>query len=43
MRGSLTVAYFRNCETGEVMDSDPRMSPEALKERGVDIKTFHLV
>lgn len=34
---------FRNTETGEVINYDPRMSPEALRERGVKLQTFVLV
>ncbi|KAI3321997.1 hypothetical protein HD806DRAFT_536468 [Xylariaceae sp. AK1471] len=29
---------FRNRETGKVINSDPRLFPEALRERGIDIK-----
>ncbi|KAK0657837.1 heterokaryon incompatibility protein-domain-containing protein [Cercophora newfieldiana] len=36
------LEYYRNIKTGEVMDSDPRMLPEALKARGVELKTFVL-
>ncbi|EON70018.1 hypothetical protein W97_09284 [Coniosporium apollinis CBS 100218] len=39
----LVFALFRNKVTGEVMNSDPRLLPEALKERGVDLKTFQLI
>lgn len=35
--------YFRNKETGEVINSDPRLLPEALKARGVYLTTFCLV
>ncbi|KAL9072263.1 MAG: hypothetical protein Q9157_005173 [Trypethelium eluteriae] len=35
--------YFRHKKTGEVMDSDPRLLPEALKSRGVQLETFSLV
>lgn len=34
---------FRNKTSGEVIDSDPRMFPEALKQRGVKLETFTLV
>jgi len=34
--------YFRNKTTGEVMNSDPRMLPDALKARGVNLTTFVL-
>jgi len=33
----------RNKLTGEVINSDPRVFPEALKERGVDLQMFRLV
>ena len=36
-------ARFRNKQTGEVMNSDPRMLPDALRARGVPLKTFRLV
>ncbi|KAH7142747.1 heterokaryon incompatibility protein-domain-containing protein [Dactylonectria estremocensis] len=35
--------WFRNKVTGETMNSDPRMLPEALRDRGVDLQTFRLV
>jgi hypothetical protein len=40
---SILVATFRNCETGEVMNSDPRLSPDGLKNLGADIRSFHLI
>lgn len=39
----LLLALFKNKVTGEVMNSDPRLLPEALKQRGVDLKTFQLI
>ncbi|KAM7192098.1 Heterokaryon incompatibility protein (HET) domain containing protein [Rhypophila sp. PSN 637] len=33
---------FRNKSTGETIDYDPRLSPDALRARGVDIRTFCL-
>ena len=36
-------AGFGNKQTGEVMNSDPRMLPDALRARGVPLKTFTLV
>ncbi|KAL8386868.1 hypothetical protein RB595_010329 [Gaeumannomyces hyphopodioides] len=33
---------FRNAETGKVVNSDPRMSPEALRARGVPLEWFTL-
>jgi hypothetical protein len=35
--------FFRNKRTGEIMNSDPRMLPEALKTRGVDLRRFSLI
>jgi hypothetical protein len=37
--------WFMNDETGEEMKGggDPRLTPEALKQRGVDLKAFKLV
>lgn len=34
---------FKQMTSGEVQDSDPRMSPEALKERGIILEEFRLV
>ncbi|KAJ3566576.1 hypothetical protein NPX13_g7083 [Xylaria arbuscula] len=34
--------FFRHKTTGEVMNSDPRMLPDALRARGVNIETFSL-
>jgi len=34
---------FRNTVTGEVMNSDPRMLPDALRARGVALRTFQLI
>lgn len=34
---------FRNKVTGEIISHDPRMSPEALRQRGVKLETFRLV
>lgn len=33
---------FKNTSSGEEMDSDPRLLPEALKARGVKLEIFHL-
>ena len=35
--------YFQNTVTGEIMNSDPRLLPEALEERGVQLQAFRLV
>ena len=35
--------YFRNKKSGEVMNSDPRMLPEALEKRGIKLEKFCLV
>ncbi|KAH7034526.1 uncharacterized protein B0I36DRAFT_360040 [Microdochium trichocladiopsis] len=34
---------WRNSVTGELMGSDPRLSPESLRERGVGVEEFYLV
>ena len=34
---------FRNKSTGEIMNSDPRLLPQALKERGVKLRTLELI
>lgn len=34
---------FRNLETGELVDSDPRLFPDALVARGVDLQHFALI
>ncbi|KIM95703.1 hypothetical protein OIDMADRAFT_171163 [Oidiodendron maius Zn] len=34
---------FHNKISGEIINSDPRMSPEALEQRGVKLQTFTLV
>ncbi|KAM0342381.1 hypothetical protein ACHAPU_009568 [Fusarium lateritium] len=34
---------FRNAETGEVINHDPRLIPEALESRGVKLQPFTLV
>ncbi|KAF2093888.1 hypothetical protein NA57DRAFT_68918 [Rhizodiscina lignyota] len=36
-------ARFENKATGELLNSDPRMLPEALEARGVHLQTFQLV
>ena len=38
-----TWDFFQNDETGEVMDSDPRMLATNLKRRGVAVRTYSLV
>ncbi|KAH4013036.1 hypothetical protein HBI73_211990 [Parastagonospora nodorum] len=37
------VQHHRNNVTGEFINSDPRLSPEVLKARGVDVTTIVLV
>jgi hypothetical protein len=34
---------FRNKETGEVLNSDPRLLPAALESRGITVKRIRLV
>ncbi|KAL7627071.1 hypothetical protein AAE478_003847 [Parahypoxylon ruwenzoriense] len=36
-------ARYRNRDTGEVLNSDPRLLPEALEGRGVALRRFRLV
>lgn len=38
-----TFQRFRNLTTKEVINYDPRMSPEALRKRGVPLETFDLI
>jgi hypothetical protein len=38
----LFVHRYRNKMTGEVIDSDPQVSPDRLKARGVALRTFAL-
>jgi hypothetical protein len=35
--------YFRHKTTGDVMNSDPRMLPDALETRGVQLQWFTLI
>ncbi|KAH8666704.1 heterokaryon incompatibility protein-domain-containing protein [Xylariales sp. PMI_506] len=35
--------WYRNRDTGEVINSDPRLAPEALKARGVPVEVFSLI
>lgn len=39
----ISKSFFRNVGTGERMDTDPRMLPGALVERGVKLRKFRLV
>ncbi|KAI6085936.1 heterokaryon incompatibility protein-domain-containing protein [Hypoxylon rubiginosum] len=39
----LTFVRFRNTETSEVVNWDPRLTPEALTARGVKLEKFRLV
>ena len=34
---------FRNLETGEIVNYDPRLSPKALEARAVKLQSFRLV
>lgn len=43
MNDPFTVQFWRNEKTGEKMNSDPRMTEEKLRERGVKIERFSLV
>ncbi len=35
--------YFKHKETGEIMNSDPRMLPETLEAHGIKLTTFCLI
>ncbi|CAO2653288.1 Nn.00g026990.m01.CDS01 [Neocucurbitaria sp. VM-36] len=35
--------WYRNTTTGEIINSDPRMSPEALEARGAKVQTITLI
>jgi hypothetical protein len=37
------VDRFRNMVTGEEINSDPRLLPEALKSRGINLQVFQLI
>ncbi|KAL6901780.1 HET domain-containing protein [Trichoderma evansii] len=39
----IALEFFKNKVTGEIMNSDPRLLPEALKARGVDLQWFTIV
>jgi hypothetical protein len=41
--GDPEICDFRNNLTGEIMDSDPRYLPEALRDWGVQLEEFILV
>ena len=38
----IVYAYFQHVETGEAMNSDPRMLPDALEAEGVKLEWFNL-
>jgi hypothetical protein len=42
-RSKIHVQHFRNKTTGEIINSDPRLLPQALTARGVNLETFVLV
>ncbi|XMA20862.1 hypothetical protein WAI453_013653 [Rhynchosporium graminicola] len=37
------LIWFENLATGEMTEDDPRMIPELLKKRGVDIQQFKIL
>jgi len=37
------VGWFENKVTGEVVNYDPRLAPESLKQRGVQLETLRLI
>lgn len=39
----IALARFRERTTGRVINSDPRLFPDALRERGVDIQMYELI
>jgi len=39
----IMFAPHRNKSTGEIINWDPRMSPENLRARGINLQTFRLV
>jgi hypothetical protein len=39
----LHFAFFKNRYTGKILNSDPRMLPTALEERGLNLRLFPLV
>jgi hypothetical protein len=40
---ALVYQEWRNRTTGEIITSDPRLSPDTLKERGIELEDFDLV
>jgi hypothetical protein len=38
-----SLRKFENTDTGEITDMDPRLTTEALMERGVKLETFTLI
>ncbi|KAF7547280.1 hypothetical protein G7Z17_g7844 [Cylindrodendrum hubeiense] len=36
------IDFFKNTKDGSIVDSDPRLSPEALEKRGVQLEAFVL-
>ncbi|CAN9308419.1 unnamed protein product [Alternaria alternata] len=38
----VNVAYFEHIPTGRIINSDPRLLPDALRSRGVNLETFAL-
>jgi hypothetical protein len=39
----IILEFFKNKKTGEIMNSDPKLLPEALEARGVDLQWFTIV
>jgi hypothetical protein len=37
------VAYFEHIPNGRIINSDPRLLPDALRSRGVNLETFTLI
>jgi hypothetical protein len=41
--GSSALPEFKNKITGEIVNADPRLFPEHLKKRGINVQLVHLV
>ncbi|KAF2833421.1 hypothetical protein CC86DRAFT_9574 [Ophiobolus disseminans] len=42
-RSPYAIQHYKHLDTGQVLTSDPRLLPEALRARGVNVETFILV
>jgi hypothetical protein len=41
--GNVRIPTYRSKKTGEITDRDPRLLPDFLRERGVNLEMFELV